>query len=123
MQPEVILLVADESVDHNIIEYLRSLSIKIISIQESYPSITDSSVLQIANQHNALLLTEDKDFGEMVFKKQDKHPGILLLRSEGMTLPEKCSGVKTALFSHYQELLHTFSVLKNHKLRIQKKLL
>lgn len=61
-------IVADESVDFRIVEVVRENSISVLSIAESNPSISDAEVLAIAVEQNALLLTEDKDFGELVYR-------------------------------------------------------
>ncbi len=72
--------VADESVDFRVVAELRNIGISVYSIAEEAPSITDTSVLSIAFERHALLITEDKDFGELVFRLQLPHYGILLIR-------------------------------------------
>lgn len=72
-------LVADESVDFRIIIRLREVGFIVFAIAEEMPSITDQSVLDLAYEKNALLLTEDKDFGDLVFRLQLPHRGILLI--------------------------------------------
>ena len=58
--------VADEGVDGAIVSKLRE-SYQVLYIAEMSPSISDDEVLNQANEVGALLLTEDKDFGELVF--------------------------------------------------------
>ena len=70
-------VIADESVDFRIVIQLRNIGITVYSIVEEIPSITDKSVLLFAFEKNALLITEDKDFGELVFRLQLPHHGIL----------------------------------------------
>lgn len=71
MLPEELpLLVADESVDFNIVRTLRTIGYEVYSIQESNSGISDVEVLAISTQRKALLITEDKDFGEIVFKEK-----------------------------------------------------
>ncbi len=65
------LIVADESV--RIVLQLRKTGISVYSISESQYSIKDEKVLSIAVEQNALLITEDKDFGELVFRFQLNH--------------------------------------------------
>ena len=60
--------VADESVDAAIVRILRENQFEVISISESFFGKPDDVVLEIAVQEQALLLTEDKDFGELVFR-------------------------------------------------------
>ncbi len=75
-------IVADESVDFRIVSQLREVGFLVHSISEGQSSIKDEQVLAIAVDRDALLITEDKDFGELVFRFQLKHRGILLIRIE-----------------------------------------
>ncbi len=56
-------VVADESVDFRIVISLRDIGFSVYSIAEEIPSITDQSVLSIAVDKKALLITEDKILG------------------------------------------------------------
>jgi predicted nuclease of predicted toxin-antitoxin system len=38
--------------------------------------------LELANKENRILLTRDKDFGELVYRLQQVHAGIILIRLE-----------------------------------------
>lgn len=58
---------ADESVDFRIIKSLRG-KYDVQAVIEIHAGITDEEVLQLANHMEALLLTEDKDFGELTFR-------------------------------------------------------
>ena len=58
-------LLADESVEREIVERLRAEGHDVVYIAELAPSITDDEVLDEANARSALLVTGDKDFGEV----------------------------------------------------------
>ncbi len=64
-------ILADESVDRQIIERLRQDRHRVLYVAELDPGISDQAMLSLANQDMALLLTADKDFGEMVFRLGD----------------------------------------------------
>lgn len=113
-------IVADESVDYRIIRYLRQQSFNVIAIIDNNASITDTKVLDKANDQNALLITEDKDFGELVFRLKLKHNGIVLLRFFNDTIEIQNKKVLETLQNHYQELLNNFSTLSDKRLRIRK---
>jgi len=66
-------LVADESIDSGITEGLRKKGINIFSIAEESGGIKDTEVLELAVKNNALLITEDKDFGELAFRLKFQH--------------------------------------------------
>jgi predicted nuclease of predicted toxin-antitoxin system len=62
------MLLADESVDRPIVERQRQDGHNTVYVAELSPSVTDDEVLQEANNRDALLLTEDKDFGGLVYR-------------------------------------------------------
>ncbi len=113
------MIVADESVDGNIVAHLLSLGYQIHSIAKLSPGIPDTQVLQTAIEHDALLLTEDKDFGELVYRLRLPHCGILLLRLSGVAIDNKCSLVEFALRENQTILKNKFAVLDETKLRIK----
>jgi predicted nuclease of predicted toxin-antitoxin system len=86
-------LVADESVDRPIVERLRQEGHDVVYVAELTPSIADDQVLQEANSRSALLLTADKDFGELVFRQHRVHAGVVLLRISGLTETLKADSV------------------------------
>ncbi len=57
--------VADEGLDRQIVERLRQDGHTVSYVAEMDAGISDEAVLQLANDQNALLLTSDKDFGEL----------------------------------------------------------
>ena len=60
---------ADENIDKPIVERLRGDGHSLFYIVEMQPGISDDEVLRLANQQEAVLLTADKDFGELVFRQ------------------------------------------------------
>ena len=111
-------ILADESVDYRIITFLRKHSFDIIAIIDNDASIPDIEVLRKANEQNALLITEDKDFGELVFRLKLKHKGILLLRFFNVLNDVINLKILDALLKHKDELANNFSTLTDKKLRI-----
>lgn len=112
-------IVIDESVDAAITEALRIHGFVVISIAEDQSSISDNEVLEVANKHAALLVTEDKDFGELVVRLKKPHHGILLIRLAGFPSHEKATVAVNAISNHFKELKNAFSVLDHNKLRIR----
>lgn len=115
-----LLIVADESVDFEIIRSLRKNSFEVHAIAEESPALSDAAVLEVATQKNALLITEDKDFGELVYRFQMKHCGILLLRLISLSSAEKADLVCRVFNQYGTEFLHVFSVLDERHLRMKK---
>lgn len=59
-------LLADESIDRQIVDALREKEYIVGYVAEMDPGISDDIVLELANSEGVLLLTADKDFGEYV---------------------------------------------------------
>jgi len=72
---------ADENIERPVIEFLRSKGHDVLAIAEDYTGAVDEDVLKIANGERRVLVTNDKDFGELVFLQKRISPGILLIRS------------------------------------------
>ena len=60
---------ADESVDYPIIEVLRR-GHTVSAVIDEEPGLPDSEVLKRANEAEAILITIDKDFGELVYLRK-----------------------------------------------------
>jgi predicted nuclease of predicted toxin-antitoxin system len=112
-------IVADESVDFGIVQSLRKENINVISIQESYGGIADEEVLQVALKNDAILITEDKDFGELVFRLGMKHTGVLLIRILDVDRSIKIEYATATISKNLAALQNKFSVLTENKLRIK----
>lgn len=114
------MLLADESVDRPIVERLRQDGHDTLYVAELSPSITDDQVLQEANNRNALLLTEDKDFGELVYRLGRVHVGVILIRLAGLPPSSKAEIVAKVLQDHAADLSGAFSVISPGAVRIRK---
>lgn len=113
------LLLADESVDHRLIIYLRNQHFDVISILEESSGISDTEVLEKAFNNNALLLTEDKDFGDLAIRFRKPSHGILLLRFTNEDIEERSRALVSAIKKHSKKLQTSISVLTIQKIRIR----
>lgn len=103
--------VADESVDRGIISRLRQDGHQVWYVAEMAPAIPDEAVLDVANREKALLLTADKDFGEMVFRQHRFSGGIVLIRLAGLSAARKAELVAAAIDRLKSELAEGFTVI------------
>ena len=86
------------------------------------PGIDDDQVLDLANQSGALLLTSDKDFGELVFRQGLVHAGVILYRLAGLTGERKAAAILNVLRTHGDTLLGAFTLVSPAHVRIRAKM-
>jgi len=115
----MIKFVVDESVDRPITIALSELSTEIFDIARMLPGISDEKVLELTISKKAILITADKDFGELIFRKRLIHQGIVLIRLAGFKPGEKAKIVLNVLKDHIREIPGAFSVVSESGLRIR----
>jgi predicted nuclease of predicted toxin-antitoxin system len=115
-------IVADENVDGQIVDRLRADGHDVLYIAELDPGIDDEIVLLRSRQANSILLTADKDFGELVFRQRLLHSGVVLIRLPGLTPDEKAELVTRIFERHGEQLLTGFAVLSKRAFRFRKPL-
>jgi predicted nuclease of predicted toxin-antitoxin system len=115
-------LLADESVERQVVERLRRDGHAVLYVAEMEPGITDDLVLERANGAAALLLTADKDFGELVFRERKlSSSGVVLIRLAGLSAGSKAQAVSDAFHAHASEFPKHFSVISSGRVRTGRK--
>lgn len=113
-------LIADENVELAIIRRLRADGLDVYSVAESAPDRKDPQILQLANDTRSILITGDKDFGELVFRLKGAHFGIVLIRLDGLLPVEKAAIASSVFKDHGNELEFAFTVISKTSVRIRK---
>lgn len=112
-------LVADESVEAQIAEALRRAGHEVLEIAATNSGIADTDVMDLALERGDLMITNDKDFGDLVFSKGRKHHGIVLMRLSGVPMQDKCARVVMVIGTHGRDLLGSFTVIGPKTVRVR----
>jgi len=113
----------DENAGRRLVPFLKQLGYDVTVIGEDYPaSLLDREVLALAYRERRILLTHDRsDFGELIFRDQHTHCGVLLFRLKGE------EGNITLMRERLQQVLeksadqlHHFLVVTTKGVRIRK---
>lgn len=105
------MIVADENIAREIVARLRADGLEVVWIAESAPSADDVDVLSLAVGMGAVLLTDDKDFGELVVRERRPHRGVLLVRMAGVPHTTRAEMLSDLLRASLPELRDAFTVL------------
>ena len=111
---------ADECVESQVVGALRNEGHSVLYMIEIERSISDEEVILRANAENAILITGDKDFGELIFRQGLISFGIILLRLHRIEKHQKAIIVTNAIRDHLNELEHCFTVISPNSIRIRK---
>jgi predicted nuclease of predicted toxin-antitoxin system len=98
--------------------WLRSDGHTVFSVHENARGETDDAVLTRARRGNYILITNDKDFGELVYQSGKSHRGIILLRLKDETVGNKISVLKHVLDIHEDLLVNRFIIATEKTIRI-----
>lgn len=113
------MIVVDENVDQVLIDNL-SKDYEVISIRESNPGISDREVIKIAKSERALLLTEDKDFGELVFSHNIRDCSVIFLRYDKSEYEKVEKNILNVLEYYDKNQGHYFITITAKKIRINR---
>lgn len=81
--------IADENLGVKVPAYLRKQGFDIISVKEIAQGKPDKDILVIANQQRRILITLDRDFGELVFKQKLINSGVIYIRLKNESVENK----------------------------------
>ena len=97
---------------------LRHNGFNIKSIQEDNPGITDEEVIKIALELNLIILTFDRDYGELIFKySKDNPPSVVFFREKG-NVPEFAAMTLIRLLENPDiSLSGAFTVIEDKSIR------
>lgn len=110
---------ADEGLDFPLVNLLRKRAYKVIYAAEEMKGATDNEILRKAVQENCILITKDKDFGEMVIRNSMRSPGVVLIRIDKLNNPENCLLAANLIDKYSSELSNSFTVIQEDKIRIR----
>jgi predicted nuclease of predicted toxin-antitoxin system len=112
-------LVADECCDAVLVAGLRSDGHDVLYIKETLRGAADDAVLQLAFDQQRILLTEDKDFGDLVMRLRLPSVGVVLVRMDPADTPAKLLRLRALLHDHGDRLTNAFVVVDETKFRIR----
>ncbi len=110
---------ADECCDAELVEALRSDGHDVFYVQETMAGAPDDEILKLAFDQERLLLTEDKDFGELVYRLRMPAHGIILLRFNVPDESQRIPRIRELLENAPARLSGNFVVLELQKTRLR----
>ena len=79
--------------------------------------MTDDEILEKAHSENWILITNDKDFGEKVYREKQPHRGVVFLRLQDERALSKIQAIETLLDGYAHQLAGVFVVVTEKQVR------
>jgi predicted nuclease of predicted toxin-antitoxin system len=107
---------ADECVHAPVVRHLREAGHDVVYMPEIAQRTKDTALAADALRANRILLTEDKDFGEIA-RASNQMPGTVLLRFIPSDRDLKWPQLREAIAQHGNALQHAFTVVEKSRIR------
>jgi predicted nuclease of predicted toxin-antitoxin system len=109
----------DEGLPLRLGAYLSSRGHDVATIGRDHPyALSDRAILAIAWREQRIILTNDKDFGDLIFRDRLPHAGVILFRLGYEPLDGRIARLERVLAEHAPHL-HRFIVVTSQSVRIR----
>ncbi|MFX0195947.1 MAG: DUF5615 family PIN-like protein [Candidatus Hodarchaeota archaeon] len=109
-----------ESAGTAVVEYLRSVGHDVSAVAETVPQANDLNMLDRAANEKRILVTSDKDFGELIFRSAKAHHGVVLLRLHDESPANRVHVIKGIMEQYADRLESHFTVATESSVRIRR---
>ena len=110
---------ADENVSRLVVERLRAAGFDVSSVRETRPGASDKDILDAAGSDDRVLITEDRDFGELVVRQRLKVRGVILLELDRVTNAAEAELVAEVVRIHESKLTGNLLVVEPARVRVR----
>lgn len=110
--------VVDECTGPAVARWLREQQHDVVSVYDEARGLDDDAVLALAVREDRILITNDTDFGERVFRVGHPHRGVVLLRLSDERAISKIASLRRLLEHHAVDLSGAFVVVGESSVRI-----
>ena len=107
----------DECTGPAVARWLREQKHEVYSVYEEASGLDDDAVIARAFAGNWILITNDKDFGEKVYREHRPHNGVVLLRLEDERVVNKIAALQRLLEGFAEQLANQFVVVTERQIR------
>ena len=107
----------DECTGPIVASWLRDQKHEVFSVFDQARGMDDESILQKAFSEEWVLITNDKDFGDLAYRGGRLHHGVILLRLEDERPESKIRALSSLLDRYPDKLADAFIVVTDKQVR------
>ncbi len=109
--------VVDECTGPAVAQWLRAEGHDVFSVYDEWRGAADADILEFAFRQNWILITNDRDFGEKVYRERLPHRGVVFLRLRNERAAAKIAAIRNLLDEHADRLADRFVVVSESQVR------
>jgi predicted nuclease of predicted toxin-antitoxin system len=113
--------IVDECTGPAVSRWLSENGYEVFSVYEKARGFNDNTIIQKAVEENWILITNDKDFGDKVYRDAHLHRGVILLRLEDERSASKIRILSRLLKNYSEKLPNSFVVVTEKQVRFARK--
>ena len=110
---------ADVNIEKDLVEFLKKQGFDVLWIPDYDCKLKDDELLELANKEKRILITNDTDFGELIFLQNKISTGIVLIRVKGQYIHKKLRSLKKLLNLYSDKIKNHFVVISDKRIRIR----
>lgn len=110
----------DECVSARLVGRLRQAGHDVVYVTENGSGADDREIIDWANRDGRILLTDDKDFGELVVRQKRMVPGLVLMRTGGDDYRQAWQRLAAAIERLGGNLSGRYTVIEARRIRSRK---
>jgi predicted nuclease of predicted toxin-antitoxin system len=115
-------LLVDECTGPAVARWLRSQGHDVFSVYEQARGVGDDAIIALAQEDPRIRITNDKDFGEKIFREGRPHRGVILLRLENERAQAKIAVLQRLMVNFSEQLADQFVVVSETRVRFARHL-
>jgi len=107
----------DECTGPAVARWLREQGHEVFSVYDEARGMEDDAVIEKASSEGWILITDDKDFGEEIYRARRKHRGVILLRLEDERAANKIAVLRRLMDGYADRVQDRFIVVTEKRIR------
>jgi len=115
----LIKFLADVNIEKTIVNEIRNCGYDILWVADYDCQMSDEALLKLANDEDRILITNDKDFGELIFYQNKISSGVILFRIPGHNVERKRKSLQKLLEKYRDKIPGSFVVVSGKKIRFK----
>lgn len=109
----------DEGLPFRLVTHLQALGHDVTAVGHDYPhALADRAILAIATTKQRIVLSNDKDFGDLIFRDRLPHAGVILFRLGYVPIDVRIAYLERVV-TDYADRLDQFMVITHRDIRVR----